>query len=322
MIGGQYWDSIILACGLDAYVRQTGDATLLGECLPAVANTLADRERDEFSPELGLFRGGACFQDGISAYPDIYADTVRPDSGVETWAPRDPAVRAPRGHGFPAHALSTNCLYVAAYRILTARAAAAGMVVDPAWAAKAEALTQAIRRHFRRDGGWRYLVDRWGGSDAQEGLGWAFAILFGVADADDAAYATFVTDRGVICQFNSSWCVRVRRDDLLTLQVDGTRGSAVAGLRDCRVQHAANTPKPVWNPDIDSPIDFRAGWVPVPANRIYENAFKAQWELFLRHVVLDEPFRWSLKEGAKGVQLAELAIESWKRRAWIDVPEM
>jgi len=142
------------------------------------------------------------------------------------------------------------------------------------------------------------------------------------ADADDAAYATFVTDRGVICQFNSSWCVRVRRDDLLTLQVDGTRGSAVAGLRDCRVQHAANTPKPVWNPDIDSPIDFRAGWVPVPANRIYENAFKAQWELFLRHVVLDEPFRWSLKEGAKGVQLAELAIESWKRRAWIDVPEM
>lgn len=142
------------------------------------------------------------------------------------------------------------------------------------------------------------------------------------ADADDAAYATFVTDRGIICHFNSSWCVRVRRDDLLTLQVDGTNGSAVAGLRECRVQHDAQTPMPVWNPDIDSPIDYYAGWTPVPTREHYDNAFKAQWELFLRHVVLDEPFRWTLKEGAKGVQLAELGMQSWQERRWIDVKEL
>lgn len=141
-------------------------------------------------------------------------------------------------------------------------------------------------------------------------------------DTDDSAYATFLTDKGVVCQFNSSWCVRVRRDDLLTLQVDGTKGSAVAGLRNCVAQADAATPKPVWNPDIDSPIDYRAGWTAVPTNRVYDNAFKAQWELFLRHVALDEPFRWDLKEGAKGVQLAELGQESWRKRCWVDVSEL
>ena len=141
-------------------------------------------------------------------------------------------------------------------------------------------------------------------------------------DVDDAAYATFVTERGIVCQFNSSWCTRVRRDDLLTIHVDGTNGSAVAGLRECFVQHDAVTPKPVWNPDIANPIDFRAGWERMPWNRDYDNAFKAQWELFLRHVALGEPFRWDLKEGAKGVQLAELGMESWQQRRWMDVSEL
>jgi len=140
--------------------------------------------------------------------------------------------------------------------------------------------------------------------------------------ADDAAYATFETDQGILCHFNSSWCTRVRRDDLLTLHVDGTDGSAVAGLRDCRTQHAGNTPKPVWNPDIPNPIDFWNGWTDVPTNDVYDNAFKAQWELFLRHVALDEPFRWGLLEGAKGVQLAELGLESWDKRQWLDVPPL
>ncbi|HQY28558.1 MAG TPA: Gfo/Idh/MocA family oxidoreductase, partial [Burkholderiaceae bacterium] len=100
------------------------------------------------------------------------------------------------------------------------------------------------------------------------------------ATADDAAYATFVTDRDVIAHFNSSWCVRVRRDDLLTLQVDGTHGSAVAGLRGCRTQPRVNTPKPVWNPDLPQPIDFFEGWQEVPDSVAFDNAFKAQWELF------------------------------------------
>jgi len=139
--------------------------------------------------------------------------------------------------------------------------------------------------------------------------------------ADDAAYATFQLANGTICHFNSSWCVRVDRDDLLTLQVDGTHGSAVAGLRDCKAQPLAATPRAVWNPDIDSPIDYKAGWSRVPTNAVYDNAFKVQWELFLRHVVKDEPFRWSLREGAKGVQLAELGLKSWAERRWMDVPE-
>ena len=140
--------------------------------------------------------------------------------------------------------------------------------------------------------------------------------------AEDSAYATFELAGGVIAHFNSSWNVRVRRDDLLTLQVDGTHGSAVAGLRECWTQHYGNTPKPVWNPDIAQPINFYEGWSKVPEQETYDNAFKVQWELFLRHVVLDEPFRWSLFEGARGVQMAELGLESWAKRAWLDVPAL
>jgi predicted dehydrogenase len=140
------------------------------------------------------------------------------------------------------------------------------------------------------------------------------------ATADDSAYAIFLLHDGTVCQFNSSWCTRVRRDDLLTIQVDGTKGSCVAGLREAWVQSISETPKPVWNPDITQPIDFYKGWQAVPNNIEYDNAFKIQWELFLRHVALDEPFRWSLREGAKGVELAELGMKSWKEKKWVDVP--
>ena len=140
--------------------------------------------------------------------------------------------------------------------------------------------------------------------------------------ADDAAYATFELENGVIAHFNSSWTVRVRRDDLLTLQVDGTKGSAVAGLRECYIQHYGNTPRPVWNPDIAQPINFFDGWSKVPEQETYENAFKVQWELFLKHVVKNEPFPWDLRDGAKGVQLAEKGIESWNKRCWVDIPEL
>jgi len=140
--------------------------------------------------------------------------------------------------------------------------------------------------------------------------------------ADDAAYATFELENGIIAHFNSSWTVRVRRDDLLTLQVDGTKGSAVAGLRECYIQHYGNTPKPVWNPDIAQPINFFEGWAKVPEQEVYDNAFKVQWELFLKHVVKNEPFPWDLREGAKGVQLAEKGLESWSKRCWVNIPEL
>ena len=140
--------------------------------------------------------------------------------------------------------------------------------------------------------------------------------------ADDAAYATFELEDGIIAQFNSSWTVRVRRDDLLTLQVDGTKGSAVAGLRECYIQHYGNTPKPVWNPDIIQPINFFEGWSKIPEQENYENAFKVQWELFLKHVVKGDSFPWDMLEGVKGVQLAEKGLESWSKKCWVNIPEI
>jgi predicted dehydrogenase len=142
------------------------------------------------------------------------------------------------------------------------------------------------------------------------------------ADVDDAAYATFQLEGGVIAHINSSWCVRVRRDDLVTFHVDGTHGSAVAGLTRCLTQARVNTPRPVWNPDEPQTMKFHEQWVEVPDNVAYDNGFKIQWEDFIRHVAEDAPWKHDLMEGARGVQLAELGLKSWAERRWIDVPEL
>ncbi|MSQ49262.1 MAG: Gfo/Idh/MocA family oxidoreductase [Betaproteobacteria bacterium] len=176
---------------------------------------------------------------------------------------------------------------------------------------------------------WRYVLDNlFGAVKAVSCLGathipyrWDEAGKKYRATADDAAYATFKLAGGAIAHFNSSWTVRVRRDDLLTLQVDGTQGSAVAGLRRCWAQAYEKTPKPVWNPDIAQPINFFQDWQEVPGED-YDNAFKVQWEMFLRHVAGEGPFRWGLLEAAKGVQLAELGLKSWRQKKWLDVPKL
>ena len=177
---------------------------------------------------------------------------------------------------------------------------------------------------------WRYVLDNlFGNVEAVSCLG-ATHIPERVdengktykADADDAAYATFQLAGGVIAHMNSSWAVRVRRDDLVTFQVDGTHGSAVAGLTKCFTQHRVNTPRPVWNPDVPQTMNFFAQWEEVPDNLVYENGFKIQWEDFIRHVCADTPWHHDLVEGIKGVQLAELGLKSWKERRWLDVPEV
>ena len=142
------------------------------------------------------------------------------------------------------------------------------------------------------------------------------------ADADDTAYSTFQLAGGIVAQINSSWCTRVKRDELVTFHVDGTHGSAVAGLTSCVTQHRVNTPKPVWNPDVPNQIDFQASWENVPDVEVFGNGFRAQWEMFLRHVVEDAPWQYDLMAGARGVQLAELGMQSWAERRWLDVPEL
>ena len=177
---------------------------------------------------------------------------------------------------------------------------------------------------------WRYVLDNlFGEVKAVSCIGtthipqrWDEAGKPYKATADDAAYATFELADGVIAQVNSSWVTRVRRDDLVTFHVDGTHGSAVAGLTDCRSQARVNTPKPVWNPDVKQTIPFFEQWQEVPDTQVYDNGFKIQWEQFIRHVAEDAPYRFTLAEGAKGVQLVEAALKSWKERRWVDVPAL
>jgi predicted dehydrogenase len=174
---------------------------------------------------------------------------------------------------------------------------------------------------------WRYVLDHtFGNVESVSCYGathipdrWDEAGKHYPANADDAAYGMFQLAGGIFAQINSSWTTRVYRDELLTFHIDGTEGSAVAGLRECRTQHRANTPKPVWNPDLPNPIHFRDQWSIVPDNMDFDNAFKVQWEMFLKHVVLDTPFPHTFLDGARGVQLAELAMQSWEERRWLDV---
>ncbi|WP_328812292.1 Gfo/Idh/MocA family protein [Rhodococcus sp. NBC_00297] len=142
------------------------------------------------------------------------------------------------------------------------------------------------------------------------------------ATADDAAYGIFEMQNGVVAQINSSWAVRVFRDELVEFQVDGTHGSAIAGLRNCVAQHRSHTPKPVWNPDLPVTEPFRDQWLDVPANADLDNGFKLQWEEFLRDVIAERPHRYGLLSAARGVQLAELGLRSSAEGRRLDVPEI
>ena len=178
---------------------------------------------------------------------------------------------------------------------------------------------------------WRYVLDNlFGEVQSVSCLGathiptrWDEANKPYECTADDAAYATFQLKghqgEHVVAQVNSSWTTRVNREDLVTFHVDGTHGSAVAGLQACKAQSRVNTPRPVWNPDVKQTMTFTDQWQEVPDTQFYDNGFKIQWEHFIRHIVENEPYRWTLPEGAKGVQLVEAALQSWQERRWVDV---
>ena len=178
---------------------------------------------------------------------------------------------------------------------------------------------------------WRYVLDNlFGEVQSVSCLGathipkrWDEASKPYECTADDAAYATFELKghqgEHVVAQVNSSWTTRVNREDLVTFHVDGTHGSAVAGLQACKAQSRVNTPRPIWNPDVKQTMTFTDQWQEVPDTQFYDNGFKIQWEHFIRHIVENEPYRWTLPEGAKGVQLVEAALQSWQERRWVDV---
>ena len=178
---------------------------------------------------------------------------------------------------------------------------------------------------------WRYVLDNlFGEVQSVSCLGathiptrWDEADKPYECTADDAAYATFELKghqgEHVVAQVNSSWTTRVNREDLVTFHVDGTHGSAVAGLQACKAQSRVNTPRPVWNPDVKQTMTFTDQWQEVPDTQFYDNGFKIQWEHFIRHIAENEPYRWTLPEGAKGVQLVEAALQSWKERRWVDL---
>ena len=181
---------------------------------------------------------------------------------------------------------------------------------------------------------WRYVLDNLIGEvQSVSCLGathipkrWDESNLPYECTADDAAYATLELKghqgEPVIAQINMSWATRVRRDDLVTFHIDGTHGSAVAGLQECRAQARVATPRPVWNPDVKQTMSFIDQWQEIPDSMVYDNGFKIQCEHFIRHVVEDAPYQWTLPEGAKGVQLVETALQSWKERRWVDVPSL
>jgi predicted dehydrogenase len=141
-------------------------------------------------------------------------------------------------------------------------------------------------------------------------------------DVEDHAFAIFELEGGVPAQVSSSWASRVKRDDLLQIQVDGTQGSAICGLHRCFIQPLVATPRPFFDPERPQTAVFDEEWQEMPALEPFKNSYREGWELFLRHVAEDGPFPSPLLEGAKGVQLAEACHQSHRERRWVELPKL
>lgn len=204
-IGGEYWDAVVWAVGAWHYFLQTDDRPFLALAYEATANSLRFFEKTEQDPRDGLFRGGACFQDGVAGYPDRFADSTT--SGIADYVRKHPEAKAPIGHGLPMKALSTNCLYAEAYHLADQMAQALGKP-DSAWEQQAEHLRAVIRENFwnKATGTFRYLLDADEDPARQEGFGHAFALLFGIATPEQARSVMahqHVTPHGIACVWPS-----------------------------------------------------------------------------------------------------------------------
>jgi glycogen debranching enzyme len=203
-IGGEYWDAIIWAQGAWQYYLYTGDQSILEISWSAITNSLRHFEETEQDERDGLFRGGACFQDGIAAYPDYLAPKKTAYTGITGYLGEPDARPAAKGVGVPCKALSTNCLYVRAYQIVELLEKELGKPLNAVWSQKATALRQAINHHFWREelGTYGYLLDAPDRDDKQEGFGLAFALLFGIADDAKAKRIfdnVYISPHGIPC---------------------------------------------------------------------------------------------------------------------------
>src|SRR3984893_7577494 len=315
-----------------------------------IARWTTDLDRALENPDDTLFFDAATtklraqlVRKAIAAGKDIYCEKPTADSLADALDIARAAEKAGVRHGvvqdkiFLPGLIKLKTLIDSGFfgRILAVRGEFGYWVFEGDW----QAAQRPSWNYRRKDGGgiildmlchWRYVLDNlFGEVRSVSCLGathiperWDESGKPYKADVDDACYAMFELDGGIIAQINSSWCTRVRRDDLVTFHVDGTHGSAVAGLQKCWSQARVNTPRPVWNPDVPQPIRFFETWSEVPGLGSYDNGFKVEWEMLIRHLYDDALFKWTLLEGAKGVQLAEAGLRSWKERRWIDVPPL
>jgi predicted dehydrogenase len=177
---------------------------------------------------------------------------------------------------------------------------------------------------------WRYMVDRLAAPVIGVSAMMSTAIpkrvdehgqLYDV-DVEDTSHALLKLAGGAVGIITNSWATRVRRDDTMVVQIDGTAGSAVAGRMRCFTQSAVNTPEAFFGGGRPANMDFIAQWQEVPDSLPVRNPFRQCWEAFLRHVGEDAPYVSTLLEGAKAVQLADSAYRSVAEGRWMDLPEL
>jgi len=238
-IGGQYWDAIIWVTGAWNYYLYSGDKPFLEETLAISLNSLKYFEDTEYNPLSGLFRGAPSYADGISAYPDRYT-AVGSYHDIQYWAEHNKDLRHEKGEGLPIEALSTNCLYYNAYKLLSAMAEELKVEVDPLWKEKEENILAAINSHLwiEDKGHYRYFIDPWEGSEAQDGLGHSLAILLDVADEkqkEKILENQYISPAGIPClwpvfdRYDNNKEHTGRHNGTVWPHIQGFWGSAAAG---------------------------------------------------------------------------------------------